>query len=409
MKKGFTLIELLAVIVVLALILAIAIPKISPLINNSQLQAYQANEKLLVKAAKTYLGTNSVSLPSDTQYGSVLPLNTLVNNGYMGIVTDVKNNSTICEGYVIIIKIAENNFQYDPYLKCGSNYETSGYKAETLTVNRLPLVEVLIVAGGGGGGYRHGAGGGAGGLIYNATYAVSPNASYSLTVGNGGSGSTGGQASSGGNSIFNNLVALGGGGAGQWDTYLVGKDGGSGGGSANAIRSKGTNLQGNDGGKNSTGGHPYNHGGGGGAGAPGGDGNVASCGDGGIGLYYGDKFGTTYGANGWFAGGGGGGTHDPAPTDGLPGYGGQGGGGNGGTPSINNPGQDGVANTGGGGGGASTQSGGNSRGGNGGSGIVLIRYPGAPIATGGTITTQNGYTVHAFTTVGSSNFIVNSF
>ena len=40
-------------------------------------------------------------------------------------------------------------------------------------------------------------------------------------------------------------------------------------------------------------------------------------------------------------------------------------------------------------------------GGNGGSGIVIVRYPGLPAATGGTITYLNGYTIHTFTSSGT--------
>ena len=40
-------------------------------------------------------------------------------------------------------------------------------------------------------------------------------------------------------------------------------------------------------------------------------------------------------------------------------------------------------------------------GGAGGSGIVIVRYLGAQRATGGTITTAGGYTIHEFTTSGT--------
>jgi hypothetical protein len=53
----------------------------------------------------------------------------------------------------------------------------------------------------------------------------------------------------------------------------------------------------------------------------------------------------------------------------------------------------GPANTGYGGGGSITPG----DAGSGGSGKVVIRYPGSTKATGGTITTANGYTVHTFT------------
>jgi hypothetical protein len=58
----------------------------------------------------------------------------------------------------------------------------------------------------------------------------------------------------------------------------------------------------------------------------------------------------------------------------------------------------GTANTGGGGGGAGGSSG---DGGAGGSGIVIIRYLGPQLGTGGTVTSAGGYTIHTFTSSGT--------
>lgn len=49
-RRGFTLVELLAVIVILAIILAIAVPTISALIQDAKEKAFAANAKLLIKA-----------------------------------------------------------------------------------------------------------------------------------------------------------------------------------------------------------------------------------------------------------------------------------------------------------------------------------------------------------------------
>ena len=83
------------------------------------------------------------------------------------------------------------------------------------------------------------------------------------------------------------------------------------------------------------------------------------------------------------------------------GTGGIGGGGSSATGN-NTSGTNGTANTGGGAGGgnsATQPSGSFQR--SGGSGIVIIRYPGATAATGGTITSSGGYTYHTFTTTGT--------
>src|SRR6056300_1524323 len=91
----------------------------------------------------------------------------------------------------------------------------------------LTEVNVLVVGGGGSGRPYEGGGGGAGGLIYRPGFPVTPGATVSVTVGDGGASqpSPSQNATSGCNSTFGTLAALGGGG-GQ------GQGGGSGGGGA---------------------------------------------------------------------------------------------------------------------------------------------------------------------------------
>jgi hypothetical protein len=57
-------------------------------------------------------------------------------------------------------------------------------------------------------------------------------------------------------------------------------------------------------------------------------------------------------------------------------------------------------NTGGGGGGGGGDSPAAS-GGNGGSGIIIVRYAGSQKGTGGTVTSNGGYTYHTFTASGT--------
>lgn len=58
-KKGFTLVELLAVVIVLAIILAIAVPAITGLIDNSKRNSFEASAKLMIKAVQLKLMENS--------------------------------------------------------------------------------------------------------------------------------------------------------------------------------------------------------------------------------------------------------------------------------------------------------------------------------------------------------------
>ena len=277
-----------------------------------------------------------------------------------------------------------------PYATGGDVITTDGtywYHAFKYSGTFTPLkalsCDVLVVAGGGSGGSDLGGGGGAGGLLGFTNQALLTQA-YTVTVGGGGptqsTSSTNGN--NGNDSQFGSLTLVkGGGGGGHNDTG--GNNGGSGGGAGrkNYSPGSGTSSQGYAGGIASYGSYNadlYYTGGGGGAGAVGGDADRQSAGksgDGGAGLstysswgsatYTGQNQGGTY----YYAGGGGGG-NNPSQA-GQPGSGGLGGGGNGNSNHGGTGGTAGTANTGGGGGGGSS---GGSPGNAGGSGIVIVRY-----------------------------------
>lgn len=193
-------------------------------------------------------------------------------------------------------------------------------------------IDLFLVGGGGGGGKRYQAGGayngGGGGGGYTKTVkaiTVSPNTSYTITVGAGGSANTNG----GTTSAFSNTASGGKGPTYDSNTY-VGGAGGSGGGHGNTNTGVSSSAGGSDGG----------------------DGGSGSEGQGTTTREFGISGGTLYS-------GGGGGSKSA---------GGEGGGANGATysggGSINA-----AANTGGGGGGSENPS----SAGSGGSGIVIIR------------------------------------
>ena len=279
----------------------------------------------------------------------------------------------------------------------------------------LKTVEVLVVGGGGGGG-TGGGGGGAGGLLYSSSYSVTPGSAITVTVGNGGTGTStwGGNGTNGGNSVFGALTAIGGGAGGHRYSGSTQGTGGSGGGNAGGTSGSGTVTMANGtSGQGFTGGSSIVNGGtqeepGGGGGGAGGRGadsiipanttnaaaNSALPGAGGVGLRY-DISGTpTY-----YAGGGGG-----SNRNGVGASGGLGGGGTGGTSPVA-----GTNGLGGGGGGTGYSGyGGGGTSAVGGSGVVIVRYPGLQRATGGTVTSVGGYTIHTFTSVGSSSFTPNA-
>jgi len=269
-------------------------------------------------------------------------------------------------------------------------------------------IEYLVVAGGGGGGGYLLANGGGGAGGYRTASANIGSGSFAVTVGAGGSGATPYTSLSiaGSNSSFNGLTSTGGGYGGMQDFTLCGSNrppstGGSGGGGnyQNQFNgAAGTAGQGNAGGAGYVEAlcccRAHYGGGGGGGASTAGSGLNATRSQGGA--------GSTWSNGVAYAGGGGGGqfrTSNSGPFS--PALGGTGGGGNGGY-SSSSPARNGVSgttNTGGGGGGGSYNA--PSNGGSGGSGIVIIRYAGSQVATGGTVTSAGGYTYHTFTSSGT--------
>jgi hypothetical protein len=274
-------------------------------------------------------------------------------------------------------------------------------------------VDFLVIAGGGGGGTL-GGGGGAGGYR-TSTQTVNGGTVITVTVGDGGAGSTGaldsanrsgsvGSNSSISGSGLTTITSAGGGFGGGWQ--ITGGNGGSGGGTGSESGSAGGSgntpntspSQGNNGGLGlayASGSPNYGASGGGGASAVGGNATTTAGGNGGAGTAS-----SITGSSVTRAGGGGGGTNG----GGTAGSGGSGGGGAGTT--NNTTASSATVNTGSGGGGGGYSGVPGGLGGAGGKGVVILSMPdgnytgtttGSPtVATG-----VSGKTVLTFTGSGS--------
>lgn len=277
--------------------------------------------------------------------------------------------------------------------------EAGGYRIHTFLNSGMFLttapktVEVLVVGGGASGGFasggscQTGGGGGAGGVVYRSSYTL-PAGGYLALIGVGGVGSNY-KSLAGGNSSIYDLIAYGGGPAGESFTQVAPATGGSGGGGKGCgwcMPGSGTSGQGNNGGGGNCDGCSgvgiVMGGGGGGAGSAGSCPINSRAGNGGSGAQY-----CISGTCQYYGGGGGGGVswQDWYQTI-LPGSGGIGGGGVGahavycGTGAVAG---NATPNTGGGGGGSDNRGGNGTcgdpglgaRSGDGGSGIIIIRYP----------------------------------
>lgn len=253
-------------------------------------------------------------------------------------------------------------------------------------------VKFILVAGGGSGCGGYGGGGAGGGIVYSESLPVSTG-TYTCVIGAGGAapesnhraGNSGADSSFTGNAL--NLNAKGGGGGGLGTsagaTGGCGGGGGSSGGGTTNQPSQNPNVPfitnyGNNGGVGPSSGGGWGHGGGGGAGEVGQDGGppaVSGRGGAGLGPPTWSWLPTSFGHNGYFAGGGGGSGYSTNSTtqgagspDGTGGAAGAIGGNNGASA---------VAHTGGGGGAAGTPNPGqpyNTAGGAGAGGALIIAY-----------------------------------
>lgn len=103
-EKGFTLVELLATMVIMGIIMALAFPSIRTMIEGNKRKQYESFEKSMSEYAKAYF----------EEENGIIGLTSLKQAGLTGIDEE-------CVGYVLL---SDN---YKAYLKCGDNWETSGF------------------------------------------------------------------------------------------------------------------------------------------------------------------------------------------------------------------------------------------------------------------------------------------
>lgn len=112
-KQAFTLIEMLVVVIIIGVVLAIAIPAVSNLINNNENRMYNTHLEIIDQKTKLFIDQHKGELQNISATCFQVNYRTLVEQEFI-VESDVH-----CTGTIIINKSGNNkNFSSKYYLSC---------------------------------------------------------------------------------------------------------------------------------------------------------------------------------------------------------------------------------------------------------------------------------------------------
>lgn len=113
-KKGYTIIDIIILIMGLALVFAICLPKFSHAFETNTEEIYQSNLKLYLEQASLYGNSIKEEVKNNDSY--IITIKDLVDNNYLGTnngdVIDVRDNSSMLDVKIHLIYDEENDNVY---------------------------------------------------------------------------------------------------------------------------------------------------------------------------------------------------------------------------------------------------------------------------------------------------------
>jgi type IV pilus assembly protein PilA len=104
-QRGLTLVELLAVMVILGIIAAIAVPSIGKVIDNSKDKAQVANAHQIVDAAKLYVNSGEKAVPTTNGGTATIKLSELITEGLLEEIKDPKLDNKVYDAENSLVTI----------------------------------------------------------------------------------------------------------------------------------------------------------------------------------------------------------------------------------------------------------------------------------------------------------------
>ncbi len=126
--RGFTLIELLAILILLGILIAIAIPVIGSIVKEAKAKICVLDAKVMEIAADNYVSRDAITIKNGES--RVITLKELQTAGYISPMFSPYAKKTACTGYVVVTNEGNSGADYYTFqsaLKCGNSCTTSNY------------------------------------------------------------------------------------------------------------------------------------------------------------------------------------------------------------------------------------------------------------------------------------------